>query len=145
MDVLLAGVVQIVVVELVLALEVDPVTRPKHVDVETRACIIGTRRLKALGIRKGWIKAKHLKDACPFLTLVQEVAQEVEIGLLTFHQLTLLDIVDQDVQDLQACLRKIELVATGGSSSFLKLILLGGSWWSKASSSSFGCWHCCWI
>ena len=125
-DVLLARVVQIAVVELVCDLGVT-LARAEHVEVASGASIIfiaATRRLEALSIGISFIEAKDLKDAGRFLTLVQEVAQEIVVGLLTFDELTFLEIVDQDVQHLQACLRKIQLIAICSSNSILKLPLL---------------------
>lgn len=122
-DVLLARVVQIAVVELVCDLGVT-LARAEHVEVGAGASIAATRRLEALSIGISFIEAKDLKDAGRFLTLVQEVAQEIVVGLLTFDELTFLDIVDQDVHNLQACLRKIQLIAICSSNSILKLPLL---------------------
>ena len=122
-DVLLARVVQIAVVELVCDLGVTP-ARAGHVEVGAGASVATTRRLEALSIGISLIKAKDLKDAGRFLTLVQEVAQEIVVGLLTFDELAFLDIVDQDVHNLQACLRKIHMIAICSSNSILKLPLL---------------------
>ena len=58
------------------------------------------------------------------MTLVQEVAQKIEVGLFAFDELTLLDIVDQNVQNLQACLGKILAIAIRSSNPILKRPLL---------------------
>ena len=121
-DVLLARVVQIVVVELVCNLE-TPLT--EHVET--------TRRLEALSVWLIRVKAKNLVDAFRLLTLVQEVSDQIEVGLLTFDDLTFLDIVDQDVQNLQACLCKIQMILIISSNSILKLPLLEidhPGWWA---------------